>query len=167
MRPKRARRPDDENAVREKALELLEYRSHAAKELSRKLFLRGYDAAAIRSVVAGLLEAGLLDDQKFAEEYAGGRLSMRPQGARLLVSKLMARGVVKKTAEAAVEKALEGRDEVELAVSSARGYLKRYGGGPLDAGRARNLQAYLARRGFDFDTISAAVRAVGAAEEEP
>lgn len=166
MRPKRARRPDDEKAVREKALQLLEYRSHAAKELSRKLSLRGYDAAAIHAVIERLKESGLLDDKRFAEDFAASRLAARPQGARLLLSKLLARGIAKETAEAAVKKALEGRDETALATQSARGYLKRYRGGSLDLRRIRSLQGYLVRKGFDFSAIAAAIRAVGAGAED-
>ena len=165
MRPRRARRPDDERAAREKALELLDYRSHAAAELSRKLSLRGYEPGVIRSVIASLREAGLLDDARFAEDFAASRLSMRPQGARLLVSRLRARGVDKETAEAAVGKALGGRDETSGAVQSARRYLKHHRGA-LDRRLTRNLQGYLARQGFDFGAISAAVRAVGVEEED-
>ncbi len=166
MRPRRARAPDDPRAARERALRLLEVRPHAAGELRRKLKERGFAAGAIAGAMAWLAETGLVDDRKFSETFAESRLSTRPQGRRLLVARLMARGVVRETAEEAVEAALDGRDEGTLAAEAARRYLARSGGRIRDERERRRLEGHLLRRGFGYSAVRKAVRAAGGGEAE-
>jgi regulatory protein len=71
---------------------ILGLRDHGREELRRKLLARGYDPGAVDEVLDGLSERGLLDDSRFAREFA--RQSLEKGHGELYVRvKLGARGL--------------------------------------------------------------------------
>lgn len=151
-------------AVRFKALRLLERRPHAERELARKLLLRGFEGEAVSRAVVRLREIGLLDDEKFARDFVRWRLAGRAEGRFLLAQRLKARGVERKLAEGVAAEMLSDTAEADLAKAAAVKFVKRRRGRDPD-GR-RKLYAFLARRGFAPEAVRAALKAVGAEEEE-
>jgi len=151
------RRPEDEGSARFSALRSLERRPHGTAELARKLRAKGYSAGVVKAVMGRLTEAGLLDDGKFASGFAAWKLAGKPQGKRLLASRLMARGIRRELAEEAASAAFAGRDEAEMAREEAGKYAVRRKGKPRERLRAL-VWTHLARRGFSHDSIRKAMR---------
>ncbi len=135
-------------------------RAMSRMEVDRKLRQLEYDPPTRERVLQRLDELDLLDDAAFARALVRDTLARRPAGPRLLQQKLMQKGVDRAIVEEVVTEAIgEGRDQVEAAVALSRkrlGSMKR-----LDVEkRRRRLYGVLARRGFESDTIKAAMEAV-------
>lgn len=138
----------DVEASHRVALRLLASRPRAVNELLRRLRERGHNPSAVAEAVGRLEEAGLLDDSEFAEHFVRVRAS-RGYGRSRLLRDLLARGVERRVAERAIDRALdhEGVDQSdqvrELAAKRAR-QLRHL---PPET-KKRRLLAYLERRGF-------------------
>ena len=153
-------RAEDPAAAREAALKLLERTRRTRSDLARRLRDKGYAAAVVEDVLERLAAVGLVDDVEYARAYLEQRLRRRTAGWRRLEQDLRARGVSADDVAAARER-LEEREGHEDDASGARRVIaqaaKRYA--RLDpATRRRRLYALLVRRGFDGDTIDAALR---------
>jgi regulatory protein len=71
---------------------ILGRRDHGREELRRKLLARGYAPEAVGVVLDRLSERGLLDDERFAREFARQSLE-KGHGALYVRAKLGARGL--------------------------------------------------------------------------
>ena len=129
------------------AVRLLATRSRSRADLRRRLVQKQHPPAAADGALARLEARGLLEDRRFAREYAASH-ALRRGPARLL-GDLLAQGVERGTAEEAVRAALadEGVDLVSAARAVAEKRARQLADLPFDV-RRRRLLAYLARRGF-------------------
>ncbi len=93
-----------------------------------------------------LHELGFLDDRAWSDRYVAGQRA-RTRGRSLLRSELRARGV---TDEVAAE-ALEGRDELPLAIEAAQRKARSLSTVTDEERRRRRLYDFLRRRGFAND----------------
>jgi len=160
----------DEEAVREAqeiALRALERTRRTRRELERRLKERGIDVIAAREALNRLERVGLIDDLEYARAFLREKLGRRAVGARMLRGQLVARGVSGAMADqvmaelASTEDAggASNRTELERAQRAAMQFARRYAG--LDPRtRRQRLSAALVRRGFDYDTVSEALRAL-------
>jgi regulatory protein len=153
--------PDARDRTREAALRILERRRRTRAEVEQKLREKGFEAADIQAVCDRLEEVNLLDDREYARLYIQGRAS-RPRGSRLLLLELRRKGVPEPVAQEALA-ALAGEGgrggaDLERALVLARQNARKVAGLPPREARQKLFQV-LARRGFDMDTIEAAVRA--------
>ncbi|WP_297526585.1 regulatory protein RecX [Thiohalobacter sp.] len=142
--------PGDEQAeVRAAALRLLARREHSRLELARKLRQRGRPEALVAQVLDELVEARLLSDARFAEQYVHSRAG-RGYGPVRIRAELRERGVSEADIEAALEAA--EADWGQLAEAARR---KRFGQAlPEDfPTRARQMR-FLQNRGFDADQLA-------------
>jgi regulatory protein len=164
----------DEEAVRsaqEIALRALERTRRTRRELERRLRDRGIEPDVARAALERLERVGLVDDLEYARAFLREKLGRRAVGARLLRGQLVARGVSGAVADEAMAELASAEDagastrtELERAQRAAAQFARRYA--RLDAKtRRQRLSAALVRRGFDYDTVSEALRALGA--EEP
>lgn len=141
----------------ESALTSLDASARTASEIDRSLRMKGFVAPVAEAVVERLKENGLIDDQRLAARLAETQLT-KPVGLYAMKRKLRAKGV---SDEDAAE-ALEGFDDDQqraAAIQAARKLLRRYENLPVRECRGKLSQA-LARRGFSWDAVSAAVEAV-------
>ena len=160
---------DDANAAREAALKLLERTRRTRADLERRLRDRGFAAATVTEVLDRLAGVGLVDDAEFARAFLSGRWGRRPSGWRRLVQELRARGI-------SADDIARGRTLLEQQVgtvdeiASARRVIaqaeRRYRGLEPRARRHR-LYGLLARRGYDSETIEAALGTPSTEDEEP
>lgn len=113
--------PEEYDRVMARALNLLSYRQHAARELETKL-LRKFEQPVVKRVLERLSDLGHVDDPAFAREYARQRFERSPRAPLAVVSELIKRGVRRETAEEAVRLVLteEGLEEDLLAETAAR-----------------------------------------------
>jgi regulatory protein len=159
--------------TREAALHLLSYRPRSVRELRDRLLRKGLDAERIDHCLAGLREAGFLDDAAFAEAHTREAVRLRPRGSRRLVAELRQKGVADATAAAAVQRVMVDEDSPDsaLALRAAEGWYRRAGDDArtLLCGRGdraqvervrRRFWSYMSRRGFGPDAIRSALDGV-------
>ncbi len=141
------------NACYEDALSLLDFSARASGEMRRKLLLKGYLEPVVDAAIQRLSENRLIDDARYAErvvESACGKV-----GLFALKRKLRAKGIDEETAEAALD-AVDEADQLDAAKHLAQKLLHKYAAQDERQARAKISQA-LARRGFSWDVVSAAL----------
>jgi regulatory protein len=138
----------DLEAAHRAALRALARRAHARFDLRRRLLQRQHPAAAVDGALDRLTAAGLLDDLRFAIDYAAAK-ARRGRGPARLVRDLQAQGIERRVAEDAVRSSLasEGVDPADAVRALAEKRARQLAGLP-PAVRKRRLVAFLARRGF-------------------
>jgi len=142
------------------AVRLLATRSRSRADLRRRLVQKQHPPAAADGALARLEARGLLEDRRFAREYAASH-APRGRGPSRLLKDLLAQGVERGTAEEAVRVALvdEGIDPASAARAVAEKRARQLADLPL-AVRRRRLLAYLARRGFQGSEVRGLVEEV-------
>jgi regulatory protein len=155
-----AERAADPAAAREAALKLLDRTRRTRTDLARRLREKGYAPTIIGPVVERLAEVGLIDDVEYARAYLEARSRRRTAGRRRLEQDLRARGVSAEDVAAARAR-LEEREGHDDETAGARRVIaqaaRRYA--RLDPRtRRQRLYALLLRRGFDGETIEAALQ---------
>lgn len=143
---------DTREVAYQRALRLLSFRPRSSAEVRQRLTRLGFDEQVIDCVLGRLLRSGLVDDNRFAKDWAENRNEFRPRSRRALEYELRQRGLDR----AAIDQALEGLDEDALAVQAARKYARKLNHLPL-ADFRRKLYGFLARRGFGYETAKPAV----------
>jgi regulatory protein len=137
----------------EVALAAMRRKERTTNELAEWLERRGYGFDAVEAAIARLIDAGELDDQRFARRYAEDKRELAGWGSERIREALMARGVENSTVEAVL--AMESyADQLER----ARDLLARRGRSLGDNAERQRALEYLARRGYDYDVAYAAVR---------
>jgi regulatory protein len=144
----RLRELADVEAAERAALRALARRAHARWDLERRLVKKQHPPAAVAAALERLTHRGLLDDGRFAEQYAALRAT-RGRGPARLLRDLLAQGVERRTAEQAVGRALdeEGIDPRLEARAVATKRARQLSGLPPPV-RKRRLLAFLVRRGY-------------------
>jgi regulatory protein len=138
----------DIEAAYRAAVRALAMRGRARGDLRRRLIQKQHPPRAVDEALARLDAQGLLDDRRFAIDYAA-RHAVGGRGPARLVSDLLSQGVDRALADAAVGEALaeEGIDpERILRTVAARRASQLATLAPVV--RKRRLLAYLARRGY-------------------
>lgn len=146
-----ARRQDEAEALAQ-ALRLISRRPRSERELRQAWDRRGVASQAQSAALDRLRRAGQVDDAAFAAAWVENREAFRPTSRRALRSELRLKGVD----EQAIGAAVHGLDEEQAAYRAAQRMAPRAAGLPEQDFR-RRLGASLARRGFDWETIRAAV----------
>lgn len=152
----------ERSAARDRALKLLSYHDFSTDMMSRKLIDDGYPQAVVEATVRRLVDAGLLDDARYAEAVARSRLRAG-YGPRVVRRDLARAGLPEDLIERALLAAADdgfGEDAASAARRLAR---------PGDD--VRRLAGRLARRGFDaaaaYDAARTALGDDAACDEFP
>jgi len=138
----------DIEAAHRAGLRALARRAHARHDLRRRLLQKQHPPHAVDEALARLEATGLLDDARFAIDYAAAK-ARRGRGPARLIGDLLAQGVERRVAENAVRTSLaaEGVDPAEAVRALAEKRARQLAGLP-PAVRKRRLVAFLMRRGF-------------------
>ncbi|CAN5403060.1 RecX family transcriptional regulator [soil metagenome] len=138
----------------ESALRLLGVRPRAEHELRDRLKRKEYEPATIDLAIERVKNWGYLDDADFARRWVDNRQEHRPRSKRMLEMELRQKGVDRETISTTIEET--DIDEVASATELARKAVAKMSN--LDPVVARRrISGQLARRGFDFGTIKAAL----------
>ena len=150
----------DIEAAQRAALRALARRAQARFDLRRRLLQKQHPPAAVDSALDRLAATGLLDDVRFAIDYAAAKVR-RGRGPARLVSDLLAQGVERRVAEDAVRTSLAaaGVDPAAAIRTLAEKRSRQLAALPL-AVRKRRLTAFLVRRGFEGPQIQEVVEAL-------
>lgn len=139
------------------ALNFLSFRPRSESEVRLNLKRKGIDPDLIEETIARLHKTGLLDDAAFARFWVENRDNFSPRGERALKAELRQRGVGDEVVEEALSS--DERDETAAARLAAAKKARSLHGLEYRTFRDR-LSGYLARRGFNYDTIKEVVAEV-------
>lgn len=137
------------------ALRFLDYRPRSRAEVRRNLEKHSVPAEVINDVFKRLERSGLVNDERFAQDWVENRSEFRPRSRRALAYELHQRGLD----ELAINKALEGLNEETMAYQAALRQARRFEGLPLRDFNNK-LGSFLARRGFSYEIIKQVVAKV-------
>ena len=139
---------DTYDAVKEKALRLLEFRSHSEHELTQKLKRAGASDDNIEQTLIFCREYGFVDDTAFAKRKAADLLNLKKYGRRRIYSELKALGIDEDDITAAMEELDPDAEQRNLEALAE----KKLGG---DTSRKNIDKAirFLVYRGYDIYDI--------------
>ncbi|HSD82393.1 MAG TPA: RecX family transcriptional regulator [Anaerolineae bacterium] len=147
---------DDVEKAREKALQFLSNRPRSEWEVRQNLLKAGYGDETIDRVLERLRGVALVDDAAFVRYWLDNRAQFKPRGAVALRQELRRKGVDREVIDAVLEESEHAEDQA--AIQAALAKADRYRLLPRPE-FAQKLGAYLARRGFDYETVREAVQA--------
>jgi regulatory protein len=143
---------DSEPALYDAAIKILMRRAHSVSEMKKALIRRTADEDLIQKVIARLKQNGLIDDARYAKQFARQRTEIRHQGKYRVARELRARGVPDRHIETAVEELAATTDEAAMVRQRIERKLK-LSRGKIDDRKIASLYRTLLRAGFSSDTI--------------
>jgi regulatory protein len=140
------------------ALNLLAARPYSTQSLRRKLVQKEYASDEVESTIARLTENGLLDDARYAEQYARSKILSTGASKRRLQQELYRKGIKGEAATTAIANVIE-YEEIDPAAMIERVAKKKLAQlGDLEPLVVRRrLFAFLARRGYELEDIKSVV----------
>ena len=158
------RKSSNEDELYAAAMHALMHRAHSTFELRVHLERRAEEPALVRRVMARLKHEKLIDDAKYALDFARARASGRRQGGRRIAMELRRRGVPDWHIDTAIAQVFADLDEaamvrkvIERRRRAARG---AFDARPFDRKKIASLYRTLLRAGFDPGVIRRELRAV-------
>ena len=150
------RGPDVYQQAMRTALRLLRGRDLTEAEIFTRLLTKGFGEIESKAVVSSLLRQGYVSDARIVDRAVEKAVSDRPTGRLRLEMELKARGAK----DAAIEHALVSvSPEQERAIAEREvRRIQSKGGSVSKAG------TFLARRGFDTDTIETVLETIYGSE---
>ena len=146
------RQLDSESALYDAAIKILMRRAHSIHEMRQALERRCEDASMVKNVMVRLKSAGLLDDARYASQFAHQRTEGRKQGKYRVARDLRARGVPDRHIEAALEEVAKSTDEAALVRQRIERKLRSFRG-EIDEKKLASLYRSLLHAGFSVDII--------------
>lgn len=150
-----------QSSAYEYALKLLTARSYTARSLLRKLTQKGIAAEDAAAVMARLESSGLIDDAKYARQYARSKVIGSGASTRRVTQDLRRKGIADGVAKAALEQVFED-EEVDVRKNAERVARKKLAqmGNLEPLVLRRRLFSFLARRGYELEDIKSVVASV-------
>lgn len=159
---------DPVTPVLHKALRYLSFRSRSEKELREYLLgktkpvKRGVVVPSkeiVEEVIQKLKTMRFLNDLEFAKSFVRSRTEYKPQALGIVKMELRQRGISQEMIEEALLERGEGKDDKTMARELLEKHKKKYIGMEMQE-RYRKAGGFLARKGFSFDAIKAAIDSV-------
>ena len=135
-------------AVKDKALCLLEFRSHSEQELIRKLRMNGAADEHINMALAFCREYGFVNDAAYAAHKAADLFNLKKYGKRRIKSELKSLGIADEDISSALD-ALDPEDEL----TNLRAAAEKKLGGDMSGKNLDKCIRYLIYRGYDLYDI--------------
>jgi len=140
---------DEREVAYQRALKFLNFRPRTLLEIRQNLQKHDIPEEIIVYVLDRLQQAGLINDQYFAENWVENRSELRPRSRRALSFELKQRGIDPQV----IEQTLEEIDDEGLAYQAALKQSRKYRN--LEWGDfRRKMYGFLARRGFNYEVSS-------------
>jgi regulatory protein len=144
------------------ALRALMRRAHSVFEMRQALERRCSDGEIVRSELDRLKQQNLLDDARYARDFARSHAVGRRQGRLRIAQELRRRGVANRHIDAALDEVFAAQDEAALVRQRLERKLRSIRG-PLDERRLASLYRSLLRAGFSPDQVRQAINTVARA----
>ncbi|HVH70286.1 MAG TPA: regulatory protein RecX [Candidatus Dormibacteraeota bacterium] len=153
------RQLDSESALYDAATKILMRRAHSVHEMQQALERLSEESALVEKVMARLKSAGLIDDARYAKQFARHRTESRKQGKFRIARDLRARGVPDRHIEAALEEAAEQTNEAALVRLRIHRKLRSLPS-EIDDKKLAAMYRSLLRAGFSADIVRRELRSV-------
>jgi regulatory protein len=131
-------------SLKARAVDLLSRREYSRRELQQKLAPHAESAEELQALLDELGQRGWQSDERFAEQFT--QIKGRKYGSRRLAAEMREKGI----APDAIQSALSGQDDVELARQL---WQKKFGRAPQSAEERAKQMRFLAYRGVSMDAI--------------
>ena len=141
------------------ALRALMRRAHSLQEMKRKLERRSENKLLVQLVMARLKENGLIDDARYAKQFARQRTESRKQGKFRVARDLRARGIPDRQIAEALEETAKTSDEGAMVRQRIERKLRSYRG-EIDEKKMASIYGSLLRAGFSADVVRRELRAI-------
>src|SRR5260370_12191677 len=146
------RQLETEEELYDVALRALMRRAHSVHERKQKRTRRSENKLLVQLVMVRLKENGLIDDARYAKQFARQRTQTRKQGKFRVARELRARGVPDRHIEAAVEEATRETDEAAVVRQRIDRKLRSYRG-EIDEKKIASLYGTFLRPVFSTLTL--------------
>ncbi|HVS74800.1 MAG TPA: regulatory protein RecX [Candidatus Acidoferrales bacterium] len=153
------RKLETEEELYDVALRALMRRAHSIHEMKQKLSRRTDNKLLVQVVMARLKENGLIEDARYAKQFARHRAESRRQGKFRIARELRARGVPDRHIEAALADLSAQTDESALVRARIERKLRSFGG-EIDDRKFASIYRSLLRAGFPADLIRRELRSL-------
>ncbi len=150
---------DTETELYDVALRALMRRPRSVHEMKRLLERRASSELLAQVVLARLKENHLVDDSRYAKQFARQRAEIRRQGKFRIARDLRARGIPDRHIEAAIAESTSDDAEQAAVRQRIQRKLKLFRG-PLDQKKIASLYGTLLRAGFPSDVIRRELKSV-------
>jgi regulatory protein len=141
------------------ALRALMRHAHSVHEMRQALERRSQNEALVHAELDTLKRQNLLDDARYARDFARSHATVRRQGRFRIAQELRRRGVPDRHIQSALEEVFAAQDESALVRQRLERKLRSVRG-PLDERRLASLYRSLLRAGFSADLVRAAINSV-------
>ena len=141
------------------ALRALMRRAHSLQEMKRKLERRSENKLLVQLVMARLKENGLIDDARYAKQFARQRTESRKQGKFRVARDLRARGIPDRQIAEALEETAKTSDEGAMVRARIERKLRSYRG-EIDEKKMASIYGSLLRAGFSADVVRRELKAI-------
>ena len=146
------RQLETEEELYDVAVRALMRRAHSVHEMKLKLERRSNNKLLVQVVMARLKENGMIDDAKYAKQFARQRTDSRKQGKFRVVRDLRARGIPDRHIAAALEETAQTTDESDMVRQRIERKLRSYRG-EIDEKKMASIYGSLLRAGFSSDVV--------------
>ena len=153
------RKLDSESDLYNAAMRALMRRAHSVYEMRQSLERRAEDKSLVKKIIERLKSAGLIDDARYAKQFARQRTESRKQGKFRIARDLRARGIPDRHIEAALTELSGETDEAALVRKRIERKLKLLRG-EIDERKIASLYRSLLCAGFPSDLIRRELRSI-------
>jgi len=141
------------------AMRALMRRAHSVHEMKKKLERRSDNKLLVQLVMARLKENGMIDDARYAKQFARQRTESRKQGKFRIARDLRGRGIPDRHIEAALDETAKTTDEGAMVRQRIERKLRSFRG-ELDEKKLASLYGSLLRAGFSADLVRRELKAI-------
>lgn len=152
------RQIETETALYDAAIKILMRRARSVHEMKKALERRCGDKPLVQKVMERLKTAGLMDDARYAKQFARQRTETRKQGKFRIARDLRGRGIPDRHIEAALEEAAKDTDEGAVVRQRIQRKLRSYRE-EIDQKKLAAMYRSLLRAGFSADIVRRELKA--------
>ncbi len=142
---------DEAMRAKNYALNILRENIYSKTQMTQQLEREGFKEQTVETIIIELINSGHIRDRLYAEKWIQRRQKSNPRGRTVLKQELIEKGVDPETAEQVLAE-VKTEDEARLALQIAQKRVKQYKRLPIHVAK-RRLHGFLARRGFESETI--------------
>ena len=146
------RQIETETELYEAAVRALMRRAYSVYEMKQLLGRRTEDDNLLRTVMDRLKRAKMIDDERFAKQFARQRIEIRRQGKFRIARDLRARGVPDRHIEAALAESAKETDESAIVRQRLERKLRSFRG-EVTENKIASMYRSLLRAGFSADIV--------------
>jgi regulatory protein len=156
---RRPRQLETEAELYDVAVRALMRRAHSVHDMKQKLERRSENKLLVQVVMARLKENGMIDDARYAKQFARQRTESRKQGKYRVARDLRARGIPDRHISSALEEVAQTSDEATMVRARIERKLRSYRG-EIDEKKMASMYGSLLRAGFSADVVRRELKAI-------